>query len=214
MTAFAETVRQAAPRRVRSREAGVTGAEAIAILRMSRACQAKPDERSRIPEKPAGVRAKQWVPLLAAFSGARVGELTRLRKEDFRQEGGRRVMRITPEAGTVEGRRHGDMLIHPRVIAEGLPAFIDAQPAAPPFHDVIDPARLRLAGPGAWGNGCAPRVWCLPVCSLIMRGNRASRPSVATSGLTRMYPMPEEPATFQALWTSIIPARSQTGSLI
>ncbi|HHW34346.1 MAG TPA: integrase [Paracoccus solventivorans] len=141
----AATVKQAKPRKVRSREAGYTDAEAVAVLSASRSYQPTPDHTGRIREKPESVRAKQWVPLLAAFSGARVSELTQLRKEDFRQEGGRWVMRITPDAGTVKAGGFRDVPLHPQIIAEGFVAFMEGQGAGPLFHDATDPARHAAA---------------------------------------------------------------------
>lgn len=48
------------------------------------------------------VQTKRWVPLFCAFIGARVAEITQLRKEDLRQVDGMWVARITPNAGTVK----------------------------------------------------------------------------------------------------------------
>lgn len=42
--------------------------------------------------------AKRWTPLLAAYTGARIGELVQLRAEDVRHEAGIDYIRITPEA--------------------------------------------------------------------------------------------------------------------
>jgi hypothetical protein len=39
---------------------------------------------------------------LSELSKVRVSEITQLRKEDVRREGGRWVIRITPEAGTMK----------------------------------------------------------------------------------------------------------------
>ena len=44
--------------------------------------------------------AKRWVPWLCAYTGARPGEITQLRKSDVAQEEGIHAVRITPEAGT------------------------------------------------------------------------------------------------------------------
>lgn len=48
--------------------------------------------------------AKRWVPWLLCYSGARVNELTQLRKEDVQTIGGVPVIVITPEAGTVKAK--------------------------------------------------------------------------------------------------------------
>lgn len=98
----AATVRQAKPRKVYLRERGYTDAEALTILKSCRMYEPKPDQFGHIRESDGMVRTKRWVPLLCAFTGARVAEITQLRKEDIRQEDGQWVMRITPDAGTVK----------------------------------------------------------------------------------------------------------------
>lgn len=98
----AATVRQPKPRKVRSRERGFTDDEAEAVLRASLSYEPKADEFGRVREKSHLVAAKRWAPILCAFSGARISEITQLRKEDVRQEGARWVIRIAPEAGTVK----------------------------------------------------------------------------------------------------------------
>jgi len=46
--------------------------------------------------------AKRWVPWICAYTGARVGEIAQLRKEDVLFDEGHWVIRITPDAGTVK----------------------------------------------------------------------------------------------------------------
>ena len=46
--------------------------------------------------------ARRWVPWLMAYSGARCGEITQLRKEDIVLREGMQVMELSPEAGTVK----------------------------------------------------------------------------------------------------------------
>jgi integrase len=47
-------------------------------------------------------RAKRWVPLLCAYTGARAGEMTQLRSEDVTKVGGVYYAHLTPEAGTIK----------------------------------------------------------------------------------------------------------------
>jgi integrase len=66
------------PRKVRSK--GFSDDEARAIL--AAALNYGPGS-----ERPCTAFAKRWVPWLCAFTGARVGELAQLRREDLRREG-------------------------------------------------------------------------------------------------------------------------------
>ncbi len=59
--------------------------------------------------------AKRWVPWLCAYTGARIGELAQLRREDVRQEAGHWVLRVTPEAGTVKNRQARSVPLHPHL---------------------------------------------------------------------------------------------------
>ena len=69
-------------------------------------------------------------------------EITQLRKEDFRQEGGRWVMRINPDAGSVKVGGYRDVPLHRQIITEGFADFLAAQPDGPLFHNGTDPAKF------------------------------------------------------------------------
>ncbi|MDZ4393118.1 MAG: hypothetical protein U1B82_09125, partial [Cypionkella sp.] len=60
--------------------------------------------------------AKRWVPWLCAFTGARVAEITQLRREDFRETDNGVTIRITPEAGGTKTGQWRDVPMHPQVI--------------------------------------------------------------------------------------------------
>lgn len=141
----ATTVRQPKPKKQRPRDPGYTDKEALAILKASRVYQAKPDAFGVIREKEQAVAAKRWVPLLCAFAGARVGEMLQLRKEDLRQEGGRWVIRITPEAGTMKAGHFRDVPLHRQVIAMGFIEFMKAAKDGPLFHGSADPSKAVSA---------------------------------------------------------------------
>lgn len=115
-------------KRVRGREKGFTADEAIAILKASRtyAGSAK--------EQPQMTAAKQWVPLLGAYSGARVGELCQLRAEDVRQDDGIHYIRITPDAGTVKSGMFRDVPLHDHVVGEGFLDFVKKSGSGPLFY--------------------------------------------------------------------------------
>lgn len=123
----ASDVRQDVPKRMQTRERGFTDQEATAVL------QAAMDYRKREKESEKTAAAKRWVPLLAAFTGARVTELTQLRKQDVRTENGRRFIRITPDAGSVKTGIYRDVPLHSQIVDLGFGAFVDKAPDGPLF---------------------------------------------------------------------------------
>ncbi len=129
----ATDVKQNKPKRVLSREKGYTDDEATAIISMSRSYAPKERINGTIREHPATTAAKRWVPILCAFTGARVSEMTQLRNEDFRQVGDIHVLRITPDAGTVKAGGYRDVPIHRQIIDEGFIDFVKSCPDGPLF---------------------------------------------------------------------------------
>ncbi|MDP3342294.1 DUF6538 domain-containing protein [Frigidibacter sp.] len=113
------TIKLGKAKKLRSK--GFTDSEASALLRVARAYR-NPEET------PKTVAAKRWVPWLCAYTGARVGELAQLRKQDLREEAGHWVIHITPEAGTVKTDEARDVVLHPHLVEEGFVKF--AQDAA------------------------------------------------------------------------------------
>ena len=136
----AAMVKQAKAKKVLSREKGFTDAEAIKVLKASRGYEPHEDEKGRIREKPALIAAKRWVPVICALTGARVTEITQLRKEDVRQEQDRWIIRITPDAGTVKAGGYRDVPLHSQIIDMGFIDFVKAAKAGPLFHGGTDPA--------------------------------------------------------------------------
>lgn len=98
---------------------GFTDAEAEALLRH---VSALPPGR----ERPQTHAAKRWVHWLCAYTGARVGEVAQLRKEDVREEGGQWVITITPEAGTVKTGETREVPLHHHLVELGFVAFVGA----------------------------------------------------------------------------------------
>jgi integrase len=93
---------------------------------------------------PETAAAYRWVPWLCAYTGARVGEITQLRKQDLRQvspaEGGGAalwVITITPEAGTVKTNAAREVVLHRHLVEQGFPAFVAS---AKPGHLFLRPA--------------------------------------------------------------------------
>lgn len=82
--------------------------------------------------------AKKWVPWLQAYSGARVGELAQLRKQDVRREDGHWIMELTPEAGTIKTNEARKVVLHPQLVELGFPTFVEAAPVG---HLFLKPAK-------------------------------------------------------------------------
>lgn len=138
----AESVKQPKPRKVYSRERGYTLEEANKILAASRSYEPKADKYGYVRELPVSVAAKRWAPIICAFTGARVSEITQLRKEDIRQVDGRWVARITPDAGTVKSGGYRDVPLHRQIIERGFIDFVETAAFGPLFHNGVDPSKF------------------------------------------------------------------------
>jgi integrase len=114
-------------RKQRLRPKGFVEAEAHAIL--SAALHYVPG----LQENARTAAAKRWVPWLCAFSGARVGEMGQLRRQDLRRDGELWVLRITPEAGTVKTDEAREVVLHPQLVELGFPDFVKANAEGPLF---------------------------------------------------------------------------------
>lgn len=104
----------------RLRESWFTPKEITAIL------TASANVRKGLKEKPQRHGLKRWVPWLCAYTGARVGEIVQLRKEDVRKDGKDWIIAITPEAGTVKDKERREVPLHPHLVETGFPAFVEA----------------------------------------------------------------------------------------
>jgi integrase len=141
----AATVRQPKSKKVYGRERGYTNAEAVQILKASRSYQPKADEFGYVREKEKAANLKRWVPILCAFTGARVSEITQLRKEDIREVDGYFVARITPDAGTVKAGGYRDVPPHSQIVQEGFAQFVQDAAPGPLFHNATDPENVNRA---------------------------------------------------------------------
>lgn len=103
-------------RRKVTRPKGFTDDEARALLKAA-------DAHQQGNERPKTFAAKRWVPWLCAYTGARVGEVAQLRKEDVRQVSGHWVIHISPEAGTVKTDQARDVVLHEHLVTKGFPEF-------------------------------------------------------------------------------------------
>ncbi len=81
------------------------------------------------------VLARRWVPWLCAYSGARVNEITQLRKADVREVEGVWTIHITPEAGGVKTNEARTVPLHEHLIEQGFLDAIKGKPAGPLFYN-------------------------------------------------------------------------------
>ena len=100
------------------RQTGFTADEVKALLQSCLTLERGTDRRETYG-------AKRWVPWLLAYTGARVGEIAQLRKQDVEQTGDHWSIKITPEAGTVKGNEPRLVPLHPHLIDQGFIEFVD-----------------------------------------------------------------------------------------
>lgn len=105
-------------KKARGRLKGFTDDEAVAILSHAFQHTQQPREGEEMAS------AKRWVPWLCAYTGARVGEMVQLRKQDLRQEADTWVLKITPEAVTVKGGEFREVPLHPHLVETGFIDFV------------------------------------------------------------------------------------------
>jgi integrase len=119
-------VRVPVPRKKKLRERAFLPQEARTILRAASAI----NDTHRPTEA-----AKRWVPWLCAYSGARPGEMTQLRKTDVIEDDGIHAPRITPDAGTVKGGAARVVPLHEHLIAQGFLKFVAGRGNGPLFYN-------------------------------------------------------------------------------
>ncbi|MGO7837067.1 DUF6538 domain-containing protein [Rhizobium johnstonii] len=138
----AEGVKVAKVKKKRTRDPGFTDEEAVAIL-------SDAFHHRKIGKASEHLsNARRWVPWLCAYSGARVGEMVQLRKQDLRHENGLWIVRITPEAGTVKDGDFRDVPLHPHLVEQGFPVFVSKAADGHLFMKVFEDT--EKAKRGAW----------------------------------------------------------------
>ncbi|MBL9049310.1 MAG: hypothetical protein JNK19_04275 [Tabrizicola sp.] len=165
-------VRHTKPKKTRS--AGFTDAEALAILRATLA-----DDHSQGRRSEENRRAIRWLPWICAFTGARITEAAQLRTIDLIEEGGILCLRITPEAGSVKTGNYRTVPLHPQLLDMGLPAMIRSLPPGPIFYH-LKPFRGVAADPveRAQNAGAKVGVWVRKVVKItdpVLQPNHAWR---------------------------------------
>lgn len=127
----AEGIEVDVPKAIVTREKGFTDAEAAMILT---AAQEDPATLGNMGDK--NKAAIRWVPWIAAYTGARVAEITQLHKSDFLDEGGVFCLRITPEGGkSVKTGEYRIVPVHSHLLETGIMAFLGGCSEGPLFYE-------------------------------------------------------------------------------
>lgn len=128
------TIKLGKPKKLRSK--GFTDDEAGKLLLAAR-------DYRKADESPRTAAAKRWVPWLCAYTGARLGEMAQLRKQDFRQDGDHWVIHITADAGTVKTDEARDVVLHQHLVDEGFVQFVKDAAAGHLFLKVGNEGEVR-----------------------------------------------------------------------
>jgi len=131
---FAAKVSVAGKVNVKERKRGFTDEEATTILKAA-------DRET--------VSYLYWIPWLCAFTGARLSEVSQLRKEDVIEVEGISCVHFVPEAGSLKNAGSERAVpLHPALIERGFLRFVEKAKPGPLFKD-LTPDRFGSRG----GNG-------------------------------------------------------------
>jgi integrase len=137
----ADGIKLKSAKAVRTRSKGFTADEAKALLRQASGYVASAREHAKT------AAAKRWAPWLCAYTGARVGEIVQLRKQDIRfAEDGWIIITITPEAGTVKDKEAREVVLHAHLTELGFGDFVRGSRPGYLFLNAAEGADIR----GAW----------------------------------------------------------------
>lgn len=120
----AATVRVKVPKRQSDREQGHRLEEAKAILKAALDHRPVDTGNPQTTESAYITAAKKWVPWLAAHTGARVAEVTQLRKQDVVTKNGIVCVFFTPDAGSVKSKKFRYVPLHKQIIDLGFLDFV------------------------------------------------------------------------------------------
>lgn len=125
------------PKFIKTREKYFTPTEANTILVAT--MEPAPEKMSQ------GMKdARRWIPWLCAYTGARVGEVSQLRKQDIEQHGEHWLIWITPEAGSTKDSNPRRVAVHRHLVDQGFLKFVASKASGPLFYD---PALSRGGSP-------------------------------------------------------------------
>ncbi len=125
-----KTVKPDREKHIQIRPKGFTDAEAILI--MTKATQGVYGSDVKYPWSG---RLRRWVSWICAYTGARITEITQLRKEDILVEDGIPCIRITPDAGSVKSGKYRIVPLHSHLIDQGFLNFVKNSPSGYLFID-------------------------------------------------------------------------------
>ena len=133
------------PRKIRTRETkAFTDDEIKTVLNAALAVEGRSKSDA----------AKRWCPWLAAYSGARMGELTQLRGIDIVANDGIHAIKISPEAGTTKTGKARTVPLHEHLIKQGFLAFVKANGKGPLFYN----EQNQIAAPDDPTNPASPAM--------------------------------------------------------
>jgi integrase len=115
--------------------------EARAILKASFAIEVD----AQASRGTAMLPGKRWAPWICCYTGARIVEVTQLRRQDVRKVDGIWVLEITPEAGNTKSDTARIVPVHSDLISQGFIRYVESRPAGPLFYD---PSRGRSHADG------------------------------------------------------------------
>jgi integrase len=138
----ARGIRARVRKKPKLRERAFTRKESLAILTATLV-----PASSRM--SPGNQLARRWIPWLCAYTGARVGEMAQLRREDVFLEDRVWVLKITPEAGSVKTNEYRIVPIHEHLIAQGFLKIVQEASGGPLFYD---PSMRRTSDDDGEGN--------------------------------------------------------------
>jgi integrase len=162
-------------KRTSSREKGFSEPEAVAILKSSGSYVGSKREHASM------TAAKRWTPILAAYSGARIGELVQLRAEDVRKDGAVDFIRIAPEAGTVKSGLYRDVPLHNHIVDSGFLDFVRSVGTGPLFYKPSSRPSKSLPGSVVAGR-LAKWIRSLDVADTAVQPNHGWRHRMKTVG--------------------------------
>jgi len=88
----------------------------------------------------------RWVPLLCAYTGARISEISQLRKQDVVEVQGVWCLQLVPEAGSLKNASsERSVPLHPQVLDAGFLKFVKSVKSGPIFSEV-PPDRFGARG--------------------------------------------------------------------
>lgn len=92
--------------------------------------------------------AIRWVPWLCAYTGARSGEMTQLRRKDIeRHPDDFWMLHIRMDAGTVKGGVERTVPLHDHLVEQGFIEFVQAAKDGPLFYDAKIAAAQKTVDP-------------------------------------------------------------------